>query len=313
MRAGPGADRRVRDAGRAGRRPRGVRLQPVDRRRGSRPVRRIRRDRQSSPTPWRRAAATDALIVLAVPVPALPIMLDHIRVAAPRLPADRRHQRQRCRAADGPGTTVCWTASSAGTRWPAPRIRAGRRATAAVRRRTVGDQRRRPRRRRRVGRGDAPGAGLRRRRRPRPLRRARRRRCGHLASAASARRSARGHRRATCPWRSRWPPGRSATAPGSRRPHPTWCGRCARRTPTSCTAALDRAIDLLDPGPRPPGRRRGSVAELVESRPRRPDALRQLQPAGHHDDHDRRRELARGTGRRRPRRRGDQIRSASPG
>jgi prephenate dehydrogenase len=31
-----------------------------------------------------RAAATDALIVLAVPVPALPIMLDHIRTSAPQ-------------------------------------------------------------------------------------------------------------------------------------------------------------------------------------------------------------------------------------
>ena len=31
-----------------------------------------------------RAAATDALIVLAVPVPALPTMLDHIRTSAPR-------------------------------------------------------------------------------------------------------------------------------------------------------------------------------------------------------------------------------------
>ena len=33
-----------------------------------------------------RAAATDALIVLAVPMPALPIMLDHIRTLAPTNP-----------------------------------------------------------------------------------------------------------------------------------------------------------------------------------------------------------------------------------
>src|SRR5882757_2834890 len=35
-------------------------------------------------------------------------------------------------------------------------------------------------------------------------------------------------------WRSRWPPARSATAPGSRPPRRIWCAPCARRTPTSC-------------------------------------------------------------------------------
>ena len=43
----------------------------------------------------KRAAKAKALIVLAVPVPALPIVLEHIRDHAAGAPADRRHERQR--------------------------------------------------------------------------------------------------------------------------------------------------------------------------------------------------------------------------
>ena len=66
------------------------------------------------------------------------------------------------------------------------------------------------------------------------------------------------------------------------------------------------------PGPRRPGRR-AAGGRPRRGRTRRTDALRQLQQAGDPHGHDRRRELARRTGRRRPRGRRDQIRSASPG
>ena len=42
-----------------------------------------------------RAADIGALIVLAVPMPALPILLTHISEIGPELSAYRRHQRQK--------------------------------------------------------------------------------------------------------------------------------------------------------------------------------------------------------------------------
>ena len=76
--------------------------------------------------------------------------------------------------------------------------------------------------------------------------------------------------------------------------------------------ALDRALDLLSQA-RESLAQNNSVAELVETGPRRPD--RATTASRVRDRHRRRRrgELARGTGRRGPRRRGDQIRSANPG
>ena len=75
---------------------------------------------------------------------------------------------------------------------------------------------------------------------------------------------------------------------------------------------LDRAIELLTAGPPHAGRARLG-GRAGRGRPRRPHPLRQLLAARHRDHRDRRGELARGAGRRRPRRRGDQIRAASPG
>ncbi len=76
--------------------------------------------------------------------------------------------------------------------------------------------------------------------------------------------------------------------------------------------ALDRALELLNQA-------RQSLAEQEfggrtrRGRARRPHPLRQLLAPADRDHRHRRGELARGTGRRRSRRRGDQIRSASPG
>ena len=119
-----------------------------------------------------RAAESQALIVLAVPVPALPILLGHIRESA---------------AADCPLTDVISVKGAVldevkaagllprfvGGHPMAGTARSGWAAGhgAAVRRRAVGDQRGRTRRRRRVGDGDGLGAGLRRRRRAGEVRR----------------------------------------------------------------------------------------------------------------------------------------------
>ena len=98
VRAGPRPDRRFGDAGGQGGRTRGVRLQPVGRRRAGRSRRRIRAP-PTCPTRWAgrrdrradRAGGADARAA------------DHARAHRrdrARLPAHRRHQRQRC----GPAT-----------------------------------------------------------------------------------------------------------------------------------------------------------------------------------------------------------------
>ena len=76
--------------------------------------------------------------------------------------------------------------------------------------------------------------------------------------------------------------------------------------------ALDRAIDLLGHGQGSSGGR-AAGGRARRGRPRRADALRQLRQARDLDRHGRCRELARRTGRRGSRGRRDQIRSASPG
>ena len=142
-----------------------------------------------------RAADLGALIVLAVPMPALPGLLDPFSHAGPRLPAHRRHQRQRrgARRGDrgGPAGALRRGTPDDGHR----ALGLGGRACPAVHRRPMGDQRGRPCRPGGVVDGDAAGAGLRFVRGARPLRRARRRRGSHLASAAPARRGPGGHRR----------------------------------------------------------------------------------------------------------------------
>ena len=76
-----------------------------------------------------RAATADALIVLAVPMPALPIMLEHIRDVAPDCPLTDVTSVKGAVCDAGPRRTACSTASSAAIRWQAPRTPAGRRAT----------------------------------------------------------------------------------------------------------------------------------------------------------------------------------------
>ena len=234
LRGGSRADRRLGDARRRGGRTRGFRVQPLDRRR----CRRRRFDgfdaTENIDEALTRAADSKALIVLAVPVPALPLMLAHIRDSRTGVPADRRDQREGCSAGRG----AVLRPAGALRRRPSH----GRHGTLGldcgqppvVRRSALGDQRRRPRRRRRLDHGDEPRAGLRRGRRPRPLRRARRRGRDDLASAAPARRGPRDHRGRGPAGVRAWPQARSATAPGWRPPPPIWCAPCARPTPTSC-------------------------------------------------------------------------------
>ena len=259
-----------------------------------------------------RAAETDALIVLAVPVPALPMMLAHVAHHRPRLPADRRHQCQGRGARRGHRGR---TARQVRRRAPDDGHRAFRldgRGRAPVRRRAVGGQRRRPRRTGRLDRGDRAGTGLRRRRRPRALRRTRPRRGDRspICRTCSPRRwpPPRGRSR----WRSRWRRAPSGTAPGSPERHRTWCARCARPTPTQLLPVLDETLRLLTHARDQLAQHR-SVADLVEAghaaRVRydgfsRPEIVGVVVGA---------RGLARRTCRRRTRRRGDQIRSASPG
>ena len=87
-----------------------------------------------------RAAATDALIVLAVPVPALPLMLAHIRDSAPECPLTDVTSVKGAVLEEVRDLGLS-TDSSAAIRWQGRHARAGPRATAAVRRRTLGDQR----------------------------------------------------------------------------------------------------------------------------------------------------------------------------
>ena len=85
VRARAGADRRLDDAGRGGGRPRSVRLQPLGRRAHGARIDGFDATTDLTET-LNRAADIDALIVLAVPMPALPAMLAHIREMAPGCP-----------------------------------------------------------------------------------------------------------------------------------------------------------------------------------------------------------------------------------
>ena len=204
-------------------------------------------------------------------------------------------------------------ASSAVTRWRAPRTRVGR-----------------PDRRRLfIGApwvvsvddhvdphcwadGRRAGAGLRRARGARPVRRARRCRRGDLASAASGRRGAGGHR-------GRGPPGVRARRglvprrhPGGRHRPANWCGRCAKATPDSCCPLLDRAIELLtrarESWPRRTRWPNSSMPAMPPARVTTASRATRSSPIVIGAENWRR-----AAGRRGPRRRGDQIRSANPG
>ena len=70
--------------------------------------------------------------------------------------------------------------------------------------------------------------------------------------------------RAKCRWLLRWPRDPSGTARGWRRPRRIWCGPCARRTRSSYLPALERTIELLT-NARDVLADNGSVADLVEA------------------------------------------------
>ena len=211
-----------------------------------------------------RAADTGALIVLAVPMPALPSMLAHISELAPDCPlTDVTSVKER-------GARRGRRGRSAGTlrrRSPDDRHRElglGRRARRVVHQGPVGGQRGRPRGPGGVVDGDDVGAGLRRGGGAGQVRRARRRGGRHLASAAPARRGAGGHRR-------RGPAGLRAGRrvvprrhPGGRQPPRTWCARCAKATPASCCRrSTGSSTCSAAPATRWPAH--NSVAELVEA------------------------------------------------
>ena len=99
---------------------------------------------------------------------------------------------------------------------------------------------------------------------PGEIRRARRGGRGHLAPAAPARRGAWPSPPERCRWPSRWPRARSATGRGWRPPPRTWSGRCARPTrvsswgpstgPSICSATPASRWPFITP-----------VADLVEA------------------------------------------------
>ena len=245
LRDGSRPDRRLGDARRQGSRARGFRIQPVDRRPSQAAKAEGFDATEDLDDALSRAADSNALIVLAVPVPALPLMLGHIRDIAPDCPLTDVTSVKAC-VLDEVRSFGLLDAlrrrPSDGRHRP---LGVGGRQCPTVRRRAVGDQRRRPRRPARVEAGDGPRAGLRRGggARPAPTSTTPPRRPSLTCRICSPRRSP--SPRARCRWRSRSPRDRSVTGPASPPPHRIWCGRCARPTPTSCCPSLDRTLDLL--------------------------------------------------------------------
>ena len=92
-----------------------------------------------------RAAETGALIVLAVPMPALPILLGHVSDVAPDCPLTDVISVKGA-VLDEVTRRACWPASSADTRWRAPRTPVGRPGMPGCSSAPLGDQRGRPRR-----------------------------------------------------------------------------------------------------------------------------------------------------------------------
>ena len=107
------------------------------------------------------ASARQALIVVAVPMPAVGWLLDHIKQIAPDCPITdvisvKNPVLQQVRSADSSSAT------SAAIRWPAPPIPAGWPETPGSSSGALGDHRRRACRRTGVGDGDELGPRLRR-------------------------------------------------------------------------------------------------------------------------------------------------------
>ena len=260
-----------------------------------------------------RAADSDALIVLAVPMPALPLMLGHIRDIAPDCPLTDVTSVKGAVLARGRATSACWTGSSAGIRWPAPRTPAGPPATPRL---FVGapwvisvDDHVDPDVWTEVmhlaldcgavvvpARSDEHDAAA-----------ATISHLPHLLAEALAVTAGE-------------VPLAFALAAGSFRDGTRVAATAPDLVRAMCEANSDAAAARARPALRPA--RPTPATQLAahrlggrtrRGRPRRPDPLRQLQPARDRHHRHRRGGLARRTRRRRARGRGDQIRSASPG